>query len=281
MKAQISLTVKEAKYIIAMAISQRNDVLSAKKSGKIILKGGTTVSALAQLWGMPPIRISGRIMPRGTVSSLNNIKEAHSVLIENDITQDIDEIFPDIIPKLDANDIVIIGANAIDTEKNAAILIGSPMGGKLGMALAGLMSQGCKIIIACGLEKLIPGSIKDAIKISGISVSSYSLGMSCGLVPIIGEVVTEQDAINTLFGIHSHVISCGGIAGAEGATTMIIEGSNRQISTAFFTIAQIKTYCKHIQLGNTDSIIECHAGSPGCKIHKKCAYRKGEIHLDY
>ena len=75
MKVQFTLTVAEGKRLIARGIASLPEVRKAMAEGLILLKGGTTVSALSEeLCGMP-LRISGRITPRGTVSAGNPLIE--------------------------------------------------------------------------------------------------------------------------------------------------------------------------------------------------------------
>ena len=52
MRAQISLTVTGAKRIIAKAVASFPEVRKAGQSGKLVLKGGTTVSALSEELGL-------------------------------------------------------------------------------------------------------------------------------------------------------------------------------------------------------------------------------------
>lgn len=69
MKVQIALTVNESKRLIAKAIISLPEVKNAFEKEKILLKGGTTVSAVAEELVGVPLRICGRISKRGTVSS--------------------------------------------------------------------------------------------------------------------------------------------------------------------------------------------------------------------
>ena len=49
-------------------------------------------------------------------------------------------------------DVVIIGANAIDSLGNAAMMYGAPFGGPPGRIISGLMSECRNVIVAAGLE---------------------------------------------------------------------------------------------------------------------------------
>ncbi len=82
MKCQFTLTVSEGKRLIAKAIASLPEVRKALSDGMILLKGGTTVSALSEELCGQPLRISGRVTPRGTVSSGAAEPEgAHSLLL--------------------------------------------------------------------------------------------------------------------------------------------------------------------------------------------------------
>ena len=155
------------------------------------------------------------------------------------------------------------------------MLLGSPLGGMPGQGFAGLMAQGCRVLILCGLEKLIPGSIEAATEAAGIYASHWSMGMATGLCPLTGRVITEQTALELLAPVRCTVIAAGGIHGAEGATTMIIEGEESAVRQAVQAVLAIKGADS---AGCPVSLEECRPGSPGCGVHQGCAWRtsKGE-----
>jgi hypothetical protein len=53
--------------------------------------------------------------------------------------------------------------------------------------------------------------------------------MSVGLMPVAGEIFTEVEALETLASVEVHVIGKGGILGAEGSTTLIIEEPKKDV----------------------------------------------------
>jgi hypothetical protein len=273
LKAQITLTVAEAKALIAEAVVGMQAVQSALATGKVLLKGGTTVAAVAERMINSSLRISGRISPQGTKSSKGGSEYPHSILLEAGQSENIDTCFSETVVRLKRDDIVIIGANALDSAGRAAMMLGSPLGGKPGQGIAGIMAQGCKVIITCGLEKLIPGSIDDAIKAAGIFSADWSMGMATGLTPLAGDVITEQTALELLAGVRCTVIAAGGIAGAEGSTTMIVEGQASNVEQAVQAVLAVKGA---VTSGCAMSLEECSAGSEGCAIHQQCAWRKAK-----
>ena len=59
------------------------------------------------------------------------------------------------------------------------------------------------------------------------------MGMAVELVPICGEIYTEKEAIKTLTKVHPQVIGKGGIRGAEGAITLIVDGEESEVLKFF------------------------------------------------
>ena len=271
-RLQITLTVTEAKWLIAKGISVLPEVRNALQNGKIILKGGTTVSAIAEELAGVPLKISGRISPRGARAGQHREIKGHCVLLNQGQVQIADEALKEIVETLKQNDVVIIGANAIDIEGYAAMCMGAPLGGPPGEVIVGLMGNGAKVIIAAGLEKLIPGRIKDAVMASGRNAIHQAHGMAVSLVPLVGQVFTEKDAITALGDVTCTVIAKGGIDGAEGSTTMVIAGEPSEVTKVACVINKVKGSPVS---GILQTLGECEPCGPGCGLHKGCIYRSG------
>jgi len=271
---QFTLTVNSGKWVIARAIAENQDIKNAVSQKNILLFGGTTVSAIAELLIGKPLRISGRISPRGTVSAYKKINEKpHTLLIHKGICYDFEKN-PSRVTKIlntfGSDDFVITGANAFDRNGVAAIMAGSYGLGSRKELLAPIHTEGGNIIIAVGLEKLIPGSIIDSIGNSGHNIPSWSMGAAIGLVPIIGQLFTEIEAIYNLTGYKPVIVGRGGINGAEGSTTFILKGEKKKLD-AFKKIVKWATN-KKIS-GVEGSFPECTPGVEACKRHKACCYR--------
>lgn len=276
MNAQVTLTVSCAKYIIAAGIAQHEDFQSARKQGKILFKGGTTVSALTEFLGFGAMRISGRISEHGAKGGIDE-PLPHSALYKGETFNSVDDSFVETAKTLDKNDVVVIGANALDFEGVAGILLGSVLGGSVGQGFSGIFSQGCKVLIACGTEKLIPGSILKHAQKAGRTVNDWSMGMSCGLFPLWGEVITEQTALELLFPITATPIAAGGIHGGEGSSTWVLEGQKEDIQKALQLIGTM-----YERVNNTDdNIKECEPGQLKCKDHLSCGWRNRERKLSW
>jgi len=271
MKVQVSLTVNEAKRIIAKGIAMLPEVKKALKSGKIFLKGGTTVSAVCEEFIGKPMLIAGRISPRGTTMANTYSGKFHCALIENGKLRAIDEILEETAARLSGKDVFVIGANAIDVYGNAAMMHGVALGGKPARVISGLMSEISHVIVAVGLEKLVPGSVTDIIVKTGRKEVDASMGMAVGLTPIVGQIITEKEAISLLGDVCCTVIGKGGIFGAEGGTTMQIDGGKREVEKIF----QIIQTVKGMQLsGIPESLPDCVPPHEKCKVHRGCIYKK-------
>ena len=91
------------------------------------------------------------------------------------------------------------------------------------------------------------------------------MGVSCGLLPVAGDVVTELKAIELLSGAEATVISAGGLAGAEGAVVMVIKGESCAPRTILMLVCTNPLQCLIAQIG----IHILQSGDPGCIV--RCA----------
>ena len=270
MRAQLTISVNAGKWLIAKAICNFPEVKHALKKGRVLLKGGTTVSCIAEELAGIKLEICGRITKRGTVAGKSkNCGAPHSILITDRGWENVDDRLLEVAHDLGPEDVVILGANAVDSEGNAAMMAGSPGGGPPGKVMTVLMTEGANIIVAAGLEKLIPGRVYDAVSAAGRKNCDFSMGMAVGLMPIKGKVITELEAIKAIADVKVTVIGKGGIEGGEGSTTVVVEGNESQIKTVIQELLEASK--KHIS-GNPESLIECRPGCSGCKDDLACYY---------
>lgn len=76
------LNSAESKAFLAKAAVQMPQVCKALTDTRVLLIGGTTVSALSEELGFCPLRISGRINASGCRTTLNIMESPHNLLIE-------------------------------------------------------------------------------------------------------------------------------------------------------------------------------------------------------
>ncbi len=251
MQAQISLTPTVSKALIARAVVALPEVKRARHHGIIVISTGTTTAHIfADLRkGVEiPAVACGMITPKGAclgASMAEFMKEkAYArfwVFKDGKAVEagDLEQTFA----ALKAGDVFIKGANALDSSGQAGIFLGAPAGGTLGRALGQIMRQGIPFIVPVGLEKMIFGSVIEAARKMGVERIDLSMGMPVGLMPVFGKVMTELQAFQILTGVKAHQVGAGGVAGAEGAVTLLLEGSPAPVGKALKLIAGLKEDC--------------------------------------
>ena len=60
------------------------------------------------------------------------------------------------------------------------------------------------------------------------------------LMPMIGNIVTEIEAVDILTGASSYQIAAGGIRGAEGSVRLLICGTPEQITAVKTLVSEIE-----------------------------------------
>lgn len=123
--------------------------------------------------------------------------------------KNVDETMADEISKFTDNDLVVCGANAFDNYGNAAFMTGGPGGEIVGRSMSCWYTEGIKVIIPVGIEKMIPGDINRIITKTGRKSKSLSWGMAAGLLPVRGEIFTEIEAIKMLANVDCFPIGVG------------------------------------------------------------------------
>ena len=65
-------------------------------------------------------------------------------------------------------------------------------------------------------------------------------GIACGLWHLRGKLVTEIEAFRLLFDVEAIPVSGGGLCGAEGAITWVLEGGEKNVDNAFEFCSRIR-----------------------------------------
>ncbi len=241
----VVLTPSESKRLIARAVRALPEVRQALREGMIVIIGGTTNAfVLEELLSkdIDKVRFAAGLVARGRLDVNRPEERIPPVVLKRG--EPLLGVHPkDAIKEFTARDVYIKGANAVDTEGNAAVFMADPRGGTIGAALGVLRARGANLIVPVGLEKLVP-SVKEAAPLCGIERIEQSTGEKVGLMPIVGaKVVTELDAVDVLFGTEGvravHVAS-GGVAGSEGAVVLALTGKKEGVRKTFHYITEFK-----------------------------------------
>ena len=256
MLAQVVLTPAESKKLIAKAIAQLDIVKQAATQGMVVIHpSSSTYFVLEELVGEKPKTnhwVCGVVTPRGMCVEMAMMIGGYSpqsmkydpgelrglwaikngkVLTENTTAE--------LMEQMTANDVYIKGVNALDSQGNVGILVGER--GGLGVILSAWKKKKFNIIFPAGLEKLIPIPVRQAAMEAKQAKYEYGMGLPAGLFPYPhGKTITEIDAVKILSGAVAVPIASGGLGGAEGATTLIIKGTNGQVKNAIKYIERSK-----------------------------------------
>lgn len=219
---QITLTPSESKRIIAMGVKKLPVIQQALKKGIILITLGTTNAYVAEeLTGkkIDHARYAAGYID-GTTTVVPQDKRLPAIALKNGKEVNADTI----INEMTSQDVVIKGANAIDRNGVAGVMMANPVGGTTGSILGTVMAKGINLVIPVGLEKSIPYSVIESSKRIGIQRCSKATGLPVGMMPLCGKVVTEVEALTLLGAEDVFPIGAGGINGGEGSITLCVIG---------------------------------------------------------
>lgn len=245
MKAQITLTPAEGKRLIAKAISCMETVQNAFQNGILIIATSTTTAYVAE-------ELMGKEIPnKGMFTAGVVTKEGANVtvtdgrinhyLFDKGVLKELKT--PELVPylaRMGPNDMFIKGANAIDPFGAAGILVAGSGGGTIGTAWGHLIRNGVPLIIAVGLEKLVPISLTEVASRMGTAAIDTAMGWKCGMLVVQGQIITEMEAMKLLFNVDVIPVAGGGIDGAEGCKIFLLEGPKDNIGMAMSVVKEIK-----------------------------------------
>ncbi len=236
MRASVVLTPPMSKRLIAKGVAALPQVRTALEGGRIVVTLGTTNAYVAEeLLGGPIDRgafAAGFIDDRWNINA--RLGEVGEIVFERGkpLKTGPDEA----LASLEAGDIVIKGGNALDPEGVVGVLLGSSTGGTVGRYVAACLARGIEIVIPIGLSKSVHTSIVELSREMGIERTELRTGIPCGIFPLHGRVVTEIDALETLFPVRALHVTSGGVGIGAGAVSLLIEGEEGAVRDAFALI---------------------------------------------
>ncbi len=245
---QIVITPAAGKRLIARATVEHVYIKNATKNHTIVIVAGSTngyvaeelLATLGQSGDFKRDRFfRGITLPPAIRTNEHGRLPDESqfpgdVVISKGVWQKGKTIF-DVIDDLKEGDVIIKGANCVDlARKKAGILIGHPKGGTIAVALQAVVGKRVKLILPVGLEKRVSDDI-DAMAF--ILNSPGATGAR--LLPVPGEIITEIEAVEMLFGARAILVAGGGVCGAEGAVWLAIQGDPEQLDRARTVLERI------------------------------------------
>jgi hypothetical protein len=234
------ITPAAGKRLIAKALAQHPLIQEALGTRNVLIVAGTTngyvaEEILASLGESGFVRrrfVRGITLPPGRpVSAQGRLPDESGfpgdVLIQKGVWVK-GKTINDVIDEIQEGDIILKGANALDlAHKRAAILIGNPKLGTVGLALQAAVGRRARMILPVGLEKRVQGDL-DALA----QLVNAPGAQGPRLWPVYGEPFTELDAIPLLTGLQAELVSAGGVGGAEGCVWLAVSGTAEQMEKA-------------------------------------------------
>lgn len=242
-RAVVVLTPSESKRLIARAVVKMVEVTSAFKEGRIIVIGSTTNAFVREeLTGdkVDKFRFAvGRIAGGELGAAPVEERMAALVLIDGK-SEDISPI--EALKDFTARDVYIKGANAVDMDGNAGVLMSSDFGGTIAVALGTITARGANLIVPVGLEKLVPSVTVASVALGGQGRIDHATGDKVAMMVLTSaKVITELEAVDILFDeVRATHVASGGVGGSEGAVTLVLNGSIGNVKDAFDYISEIK-----------------------------------------
>lgn len=245
---QFLVTPHAGKRLIAKTLAKHPSINKVLKNGTLVIVAGTTNGYVAEeilkthkITGdfsrkyffrgitLPP---TNKVTAEGRLS--NESRFPGDVVIAKGVWEK-GKTIADVVDSLKEGDVILKGANALDLKRRqAAILIGHPKAGTIGLALPAIAGRRVKLIIPVGLEKRIDSDLTAlAQKLNVPEAFGYRL------LPVSGEVFTELDALTALTGAEVELIAAGGVCGAEGSCWISVSGNEDQEEFAEQVLASL------------------------------------------
>jgi len=239
MKAYAVLRPAAAKRLIAKGVKARPSVKRALKEGTIVVTLGTTNGYVAEeLLGGPIDRgafAAGLIEDRWNINARLG-EEGEVIMVKGKrVKLDTDEL----LDSLTAGDVIIKGGNALDPFGTVGVLMGAENGGTVGRYVPLALARGVKIVIPISVGKSIHTPISELAMKLGTRRLDLGDGLPCGMFPLVGEVITEIEALESMFDVRATHIASGGIGEGLGSVSLLIEGEKEDVSAAYGLICSL------------------------------------------
>jgi len=245
---QFLITPAMGKRLIAKTIANHPAVRNALRNGTVVIVAGTTNGYVAEEI-LRTYKIGGdfsrrhffrgvTLPPNKPVTNEGRLEDENQfpgdVVISNGVWHK-GKTISDVVDSLREGDVIIKGANALDLErKQAAVLIGHPKAGTIGLALPAILGRRVRLIVPVGLEKRVSSDLYAlSLKLNVPGAGGYRL------MTLPGEIFTELDALRVLTAAEVELVAAGGVCGAEGACWVAVTGEPEQEEFAEQVVASL------------------------------------------
>lgn len=237
---QYIITPSMGKRLIGRALAGHPEIQQVIASGTLVIIAGSTNGYAAEeiLKSIGQEHNFSRVgFRRGLVTPSGYRPPEHEfpgdLIIQEGQLQAGRTIF-EAVDELQTGDMVLKGANAVDTRGQAAVHIGGSTGGTILAAMTAIVGRRVKLLVPVGLEKRVFEDVNEIAK-----RLNHPDTEGPRLLPIPGEIFTELDAIRLLSGAQASLVSAGGVYGAEGAVRLGVRGTEEQMQAVEGLIGEL------------------------------------------
>ncbi|QHI70614.1 hypothetical protein [Tichowtungia aerotolerans] len=237
---RVTLTVSEGKRLIAKGLAHYAPVVEKLQQGTIIICRGSSNTYVAEELLRtnltPGAFLTGRIQP--AVATPFKVDEPLGEIVLKNGGWQPEMKYLDGLRSMQSDDIIFKGANLVNySDRTAAVCVGHPTGGTMGMFLPFVEEQGLRLIIPVGLEKQ---TSQNLVELEEKSRSDHELNKKVPWLKVLpGEIFTEIEAIQQFADVDVYQIASGGISGAEGAVTLAIKGTPSEVKKALNAVQAV------------------------------------------
>ncbi|KUK27357.1 MAG: Uncharacterized protein XD60_0363 [Acetothermia bacterium 64_32] len=237
-KATVVLPPAAAKRLIARGVAALPQVRRALEQGLVVVTLGTTNAYVAEeLTGRrvdPASHCAGYV--GRTLSVVPEARRGRELVLEQGRPV---ELSPEeVLARLKAGDVIIKGGNVLDPEGVCGVFMASGTGGTVGRYVAAALARGVEIVIPISKLKSVHRRVVDLARELGAQ-RVRATGLSVGLYPLVGTVVTETEATALLYGVEATHIASGGVGAGEGAVVLLLSGEEEKVDRAFQELAAL------------------------------------------
>ena len=231
-RALIVLNPHESKRLIARAVARLPEVQRALESGRVIIGHGSTNAYVAEeIIGAPVSkwRYSAGVIASGRLDVTENDTRLPPFALK--YGQPFEAGWIELLQEFECGDVFIKGANALDHDGNVGVLLGSNIGGTVGHIFGIIAARGAHLIAPVSCGKLVPDVIEAAAHCG--TTLDFADGLPVGMAVLTNaQVITEVETFEILCGVQVWHVASGGIAGSEGAVTLVLEGPELALKQA-------------------------------------------------
>ena len=266
--AIVMLLPREGKRLIAKGAKEAPEIQRVLRDGWLVISRGITPAyLLEELVGEaePKQNYTAGIVTQGRLATIISEDQIGPWVMRDGKLVDIPA--PEALAQLEAKDVSVKGANAVDPDGNIGVFAGDSAGGTVGGIWGTLTARGCHWIAPVSLERLIP-SVIEAHFHAGNHLWDLTMGQAAGFMPVVtAKVITEIQALEILTGVHAVHIASGGVAGSEGAVMLALEGDKETVTAAFELCESVKDE-PQIPQANLIPYVRVPENAPKRQAHK-------------